>query len=826
MYRCGPRFLLTLAITFVGVLALTGCLGKSSGNSGNSGVQIITLNPTGNVSLEVGSHQFFSASARDGLGHQILGLDIQFIVQSGNPNTSAPLSVARNGSYCAGTWDPTLTQCSPGTSGIAIVTATANGVSSPPTTFYVHQHVDSVQVSQAEPVPPQYHCFSQGQTWIYQAAAFSNNVDITSTVGPVTWSAGNFGVATPVSFVPPQQPNTLNQAQVTARSPGITELFATVGGATSSAFPYTTCLVRYLRLRIQGSQTNTITVNNGGSVPVTATAIDSLYNIVDFSPLAAPPITWSTTNPEVAAFGTVTNTSGTNSATARANLGGATLTASCSPPSCNIGVLPGLPIYASNGPLPNGATGFGAISVNVTTTTKAPTYTAWVATTGCADAPGCSSALFSVTPTTSGTNQIGAIVSLPRTPNSMMFHHLATSRLYIGTDQGLMFVDVAGTNPTATLVSNSSTPCHVSLCGKVLAISNNGQQVVVADNTTIPHQVYLYNASGTAGPIDLVIPNDTATAAAFSPDQLKLFILTSTGRMYVYSTVDAFGFVPIATSAADVQFAADGSFAYVVGDPLPASVSAYSTCASPTAPTIKLPATGSSALAPTKIFLSPAVTANGAALVSNLGPNDNAPSLVQTLVALEPPNIEVLQAEFTQQPAPINAANATHATCDPIKKENIPVTSPTLLTTIGSFNLGLGAFTPVFAQLVADGNEMIVVAANVPDVLLVSPTNGNLPPVQLAPGSLPLATSAFNQSVAASTDGSQVFLIANDPCVVGGPCPAVSVHIVITNGQTQFQQGDIQQVPYVNVNDNNNMNMCNQNPGAPCLPDLIAIKPQ
>jgi len=42
----------------------------------------------------------------------------------------------------------------------------------------------------------------------------------------------------------------------------------------------------------------------------------------------------------------------------RANLGGATVFASCTPPSCNIGVLPGLPIYASDGLLPNGTTGW------------------------------------------------------------------------------------------------------------------------------------------------------------------------------------------------------------------------------------------------------------------------------------------------------------------------------------------------------------------------------------------------------------------------------------------------------------------------------------
>ena len=61
MYRCGSGFLLTLAITFV--VALTGCLGKSSSNSGNGGVQSVSLNPSSNFSIDVGGTQVFSATA-------------------------------------------------------------------------------------------------------------------------------------------------------------------------------------------------------------------------------------------------------------------------------------------------------------------------------------------------------------------------------------------------------------------------------------------------------------------------------------------------------------------------------------------------------------------------------------------------------------------------------------------------------------------------------------------------------------------------------------------------------------------------------------------
>jgi hypothetical protein len=784
MHRCGSGFLLTLAISFV--VALAGCLGKSSSNPGNGGVTSVTLSPASDFSMDVGGTQVFAATGKNAAGTTVLGVNIQFVVVSGSPNASAPISINSFGTACAGAWDQTGGMCSPGTPGIARVTAVINGVSSTPTTVYVHQHIDSIKVVQAEALPPQYDCFSQGLTWQFQGVAYSNNVDITNTVGPMSWSSSNPGVLTTDTTVPTLHSN---QVQVTAKAPGITQLFATVSGTTSSPYPYTytTCLVQYLRLQIggQGQAGNSVTVNNGGSVPVIATVVDTLGVI-----LTSPPLTWSTTNPEVAAFSSTTTTSVSNSATARNNLGGATVFASCTPPSCNIGVLPGLPIYASDGLLPNNGTmGYGAISVDVTSTAKVPTYTAWAATTDCQNAPGCTSALFSVTP---GTTPIGStILYLPRTPNSMMFNHLSSARVYLGSDQGLMYFDVSGSS--VGVVSNSST-CNVALCGKVLTISNDGNLVVVSDTVSTPSQVYIYNGSSSStAPVDLIIPGETATAAAFSPDQLKLFILTNTGNMYIYSTVDALASVPSATSVTDVKFSADGSFAYVAGTPA-SSVSAFSTCSLPNMASVDIGSVTASST-PLEIFPSPVVQAD-------------SQGLTQSVIALEPPNIEFLTAQFTQDPIKFDY----QLTCNP----------PTLLSFSkgASFNLGQGNFTPIYTQLVADGTELIIVAKNIPAVLLFSVANGT--------SSVPLARQGFGSSfplaASASTDGSQVYVAACDQYAPDGKtCAAGSVHIINT-----ISQGDIQQVPYVNVNDNNNPNMCNnQGTNAPlCLPNLIAIRPQ
>ena len=816
MHRCCSSLLLVLAITFVG--ALTGCLGNSSNSASNEGVVSISLNPTDSISIDVGTTQVFSATARNGSGTVVLGADIQFIVQSGSPDTSSPLSVATNGNACAGTWDVTVSICNPGTTGIAIVTAVTNGVHSPPTTVYVHQHVDSIQISRLDPQgpPPFPECFSQGQTWDYGATAYSNKVDITTSVGPINWSFNNTGVVTianPPSLLP-------NQVEATAKSPGIAQILASVSGTTSAPYLYTTCLIQAIYLQIGGQSQagNSVTVNNGSSVPVTAIAVDTLCGIANNTPLSNPPLTWSTTDPEVAAFSSTTSTSGSNTANARSNLGGATLFASCAPPSCNIGVLPGLPIYSSNydssQPPPNGckpqgvSKGYSTISVDVTSVNKPPTYTAWVATTDCQDQPGCASAMFDVTPTTiAGANPIGTILSLPRTPNSMMFNHVSAGRVYLGSDQGLMYVDVSGSNPTASLVSGSTTPCNASLCGKVLTISNDGKLVVVSDTISTPNQVYIFDGGGTVGGsniIDLVIPGEIATAAAFSPDQLKLFILTKTGNMYIYSTVDALTSIPIATSATDVKFSADGSFAYVAGSPA-SSVSAFSTCSLPTVGSVDI-GTAPTTSTPLQLFPSPVIpppVAQGGFLWTT-----------QTLLALEPPNIEFLSAKFRQDPLLLD-----EFTCNP------PVILPGSFTKGPSFNLGQGNFNPVYTNLVADGTELIAVARNIPAVLLFNVSSGTTT-------SIPLARAGFGSTdplaADASTDGSQVYVAACDEYAPnGGPCTSGSVHIVCTSICTTGQ-GDFQQVPYVNINQDNNTNMCNDQGGtAPlCLPKLIAIRPQ
>lgn len=780
MHRSGTGILIVLAISLLA--SLTGCVGSNSGGSGGGGVQTVTLTPGGNLSIDIGAAPIFGATARNAIGQTVVATSIQFTVTSGNSNP-APLSITSFGAACAGSWDSTGTICSPGVPGIALVTATVDGVSSAPTTVYVHQHIDSIQVSPVS--PPLNDCFSEGQTWDYQAVAYDiNQHDITDTVGPLTWSTSNANVLT-VNTITGLLPN---QTQVTAKTPGRTQLFASVSGTTSAPLttPFTTCLVSSIRLQIVGGTGNSFSINNGGAKTIKATVVDTLGVT-----LTNPPLIWSSSNPEVANFSSATSTAGSNSVTARSNQGSADISASCTPPTCNIGVLPGLPVYASGGNLPNGEPGYGVITANITAT-KPPTYTAWTATTDCGTGPGCASFTFAVT---SGTTPIGASASLPRTPNSMMFNQQG-ARIYFGSEQGLMYLDVGASSLTVTPVSASPTPCSVSLCGIVLAISPDGNRVVVSDGNSVPPQVYIYSAG--SAPVDLILPSGTATAAAFSPNEMKIFILTDAGVMYVYSSVDALFPVTVAASVTDVAFSADGSFAFVAGTPAN-QVSAFATCDLADRGDISNPV----ALTSTPLKLVPAPE------VQDVLINASQSVVTQNVIALEPPNIQTLTAQF------IAGAPLDHGifTCnDPAFHTDLPTYKG--FSAGPSMNLGQGNFVPLYMRVVGNGSQVIVVAKNVPAVLVADLNQQTTTPIALANNGLPLAASA-------STDGSQVFVAACDAFSNTNPpqCTSGSVHLINT-----LSGGDFQQVPYVNINTNNSM--CNSASAPPCFPNLIAIKPQ
>jgi hypothetical protein len=290
MHRCGSGFLLTLAIAFV--VALTGCLGKSSSNSGNGGVQSVTLSPAANISIDVGGTQVFSATGKNANGGAVLGVDIQYVVGVPPGTTTAPpLSIANNGNAA-----PALgTPASP-----FAVPELPESPSSPPSSMasaarsllstFTSTSI-AFRLRTARPNRLSMTAFRRVKPGQYAGIAYSNSGDITSSVGPMTWSSSNTGVVTTTPIVSGHPENPVYLVQTTAKSPGITQLFASVSGVSSNPYPYTTCLIQAIWLQIGGQNQagNSITVNNGGSIPVTAIAIDTLCQSPMYPPASRAP---------------------------------------------------------------------------------------------------------------------------------------------------------------------------------------------------------------------------------------------------------------------------------------------------------------------------------------------------------------------------------------------------------------------------------------------------------------------------------------------------------------------------------------------------------
>ena len=243
------------ALLVVGFLigGLTGCGGSGNGTTvvANPVPAIITLTPGNHTSLELGKTVGFIATP-ERADTTPVSTPVQFV-----SSNNAVVTIASNGLACAGRWDSLSNPqiCTPGQSGVAQITAQAEGVSSPTTTVYVHPHVDKIVISPAPSQTPLIaNCISKGQHYIFQATALSLGTDVTADVGPFTWSTAN---ASMLNLTIAVSGLTNSQVQATTTAPGITTIAASLGSANSIATPVTICPVQSITLKLNGSATNT-----------------------------------------------------------------------------------------------------------------------------------------------------------------------------------------------------------------------------------------------------------------------------------------------------------------------------------------------------------------------------------------------------------------------------------------------------------------------------------------------------------------------------------------------------------------------------------------
>lgn len=668
----------------------------------------VLITPTPSASLELGKTLQFSSIANNSSNQTISGEPIEYA-----SSNQAVVTVAANGLACAGIWD-SLTNpqiCTPGQSGSSVITASAQGVTSPSTVVYVHQHIDHIVISPvaAQPPPLSSTCFSAGQTpaqtkgeiYNFQANAYSGNgTDITASVGVFTWQATNAQVVTlkEASLSSPVTGLLPGQVQATANVPGTTTVYATVDNTNSAPYTYTTCPVVSISTEIEGGRGTSALVPAGSTaLALDATAIDSLG-----MKLYGIPLTWCSSAPNAITLGAITCTTngslttaqfaGTINATPSA-VGDAAITATCTPPNCNIGFLPTQPVYPEN-------------VINIVATTASgggstsETGTFYVSSRDCGQATDCNSEIY---PITASNNLLGTPQVLSSTPNGLTFNPNGSS-IYIGTDYSYN-----KSQGFAIYTPGSGISRDQGATGRVIAVAPDNSTVLVSDTINTPNQLYVVNVAGQSS---TALSISGATAAAFSPDSLKAFIVAG-NTVYVYSKEDALQSFPLTNPGTAVAFSPEGSFAFISGGGIADGLSTYTTCTAMAGLTVGTPSAPS--------------------IVAPLGD-------ASQVVALEPPNLDLISVNTNVTPP--------FTSCAP--PMNLALTSST--------NLGLGNFTPSQMIISPDGTKAYIVSSSFSSIVvfdIVGQTtsaiqlSGNTNPVQaaLSPDGEVLAVAAADGTV-------------------------------------------------------------------------------
>ena len=682
----------SLICVVAGSILLASCSSGSPTHVTNNEVPAsVALSPSTDVSLQLGGFQTFSATAKNAGGNDVTET---FTFESSN---TAVVTVAANGLACAGTWDSLTapTVCTPGETGTAQVSATANGVTSPPVTIYVHQHITNVVVSKVanQPATLSPDCFSKGapggpESALYQAFAYnvtsSGATDITASVGPFSWQSLAPGTSTPVSLSTPSvgnpqclrssQGQCLNLETATANVPGTTSIFASVDGVNSQPVVFTTCPVQSISISALGNPSSSFVVSTGASTTLNATVTDT-----DGMIITGVPLTWSSSDPaSVGVTGATSTVYGSVGTVTSPAVGAAAVTASCTPApfnGCNVGISPSLPIYPTQ-PItfnvrPTSSTTSASTALVTTTacnTTNQTCFTRAVPISRASASSGSGTPPFAA----------GAPINLPGTPNSILSDRTGANS-YLGVDNSAF-----GTKGLIVLGGSSASEFN-GAAGKPLAVSPDGNTVVLSDTSDTPNQVTICNNCAGAGRSATSFLMNGATAAAFSPDNLKAYIVsgescpgtTSLGCLLIFSKVDAPQFVQLNAPASDVAFIGSGMLGYIAGGN-PAGASFLSTCDHPSS---SGPLTGVNMASEFLRQLPDGLSA----------------------VSLAPPDIQMVTASVTG--TPVNGTPGCPAPRGFLNISNV----------VGSaINLGQGNFTPAQFLISSDGSMAYIVAEVVP----------------------------------------------------------------------------------------------------------------
>ncbi len=785
-----------LAIAAFALLNLAGCGSTKPGPPLFPGK--INLTPVNATSLTLGGVLGFTASAQTPSG-TTLSVPITY-----TSSDTSILNLSPNGVACAGHWDGAFTTCTPGGVGPVTVTASALGKDSVPTYVFVHPPIDNITVNGivVNGKAVQEPCLSQTQSMTVEAHAYSQGSDITASVGPFTWTASNTAV---VGLVP--LPNTTflpgtnvtynfatNQATATAAAPGITYIYASASGVSSTSFLqpqitsaqgsaappldfFSTCPIQNIALELGavGSGRTTLSAAKGTSSSQTAfaTVVDvmgnsSLPNTDNGVVLSKTPLTW--TSSQSTAISTASSCT-LSCALSTPSAGSATITASCSPPTCNIGypLVPATlatpaqvgacttffhalypnfvscqeliptPVYASpvfitppNTPSP--LTPVAALSGVVT---GAPAAAAILASSnGCAlEIPSActTSAYFFSTAKAS----VGSETPLPASPNSLLFSP-AGDKVFMGSRYGAALI-----NPANFGTANSPFTSLGTVTGTALAVSQNGANAIFSDTVHQPNQVYVVSSNSPSAPTALNIPS--ASLAAFSPDGLKTYIIGGAGAnsMYIYSPVQALqGPITLAGAPTALAFSPNGAFLFAAESGSSPNLTAFANCSNPALGPIQ-PAT-SIALPASPLFMKilPALPIDAKDSFGNTIPNG-----VHILI-LDSTGFDIVTAQISPPAVPgtLCPQGLTFVTGDPLGK-------------VERIELGQGTMKPLNFFYSADDTQLYVVSSDTSSIVVYSFITGSVI------GGIQLQNNATPLTADISADSGTIVISGSDGMV-------------------------------------------------------------
>ena len=530
-------------------------------------------------------------------------------------------------------------------------------------------------------------------------------------------------------------------------------------------------------------------VNKGTSETITATAVDVQGCIVP-----KPPLTWVSSEPAALSAGGSTTgcATGTTCTVTTSQAGSAAITASCTPPTCNIG----FPLNPAGFPAPYVPQPVYPITAISGLVTGAASSTTVLATSqDCSTDVLCSVGLYNVA---TSNNFSGGGFQIPTPPNSLLFDP-AGDRAYMGSEFGAIVISPANfgsssASPFGSLPA-SGTPLGL-VTGKVLATSPNGTFAIFSDTVSTPNQVYLVSTASST-PTSTPLNINSATAAAFSTDGLKVFILGNGGNtLYVYSTLQSLQPpISLPAPATSLVFNSTGSFALLAGGSSAGNLAVYNTCdnsaVSLSAGTVPAPP---KFLKMVPAGLIPLGNMFGSILIPNL-----EPAGLDFFFGLDNTGIDIIATNSSLLPLPLPPGPLSLPTLCP--QHVVLAQTPTPATTFepAHINIGQGTFHPINFFLSPDATHAYIVTSDL-GVLVYDFNTNSTSRISLVNNATPVAADI-------TIDGSLIYVAGSD-----GLLHELNTALAVDQNQTSFSP-----LP------NSPNNFCFT--GSNCALNIVAVKP-